>query len=127
VEEREGTELVIFFNAKLPLVEAWRRTQKDLPADIPVLADPDATVYDALGTERKSNYASLMRGSLGPLWKSAREGRFAHATRADMLRLGADVAVRPDGEIAKLHIAHSMDDRVPVRELVDALTATTPS
>jgi hypothetical protein len=113
--------LVVFFNAKLAIVDAWRRGDKDLPDDVPVLADPDAIVYDALGTERKGNYASLMRGSVGPLFKSMREGRFAHATRADMLRLGADVAVRADGEIAKLHLAKSMDDRLPIGELIAAV------
>lgn len=121
MEERNSVQLVVFFNARLPLVEAWRRGDKELPEDIPVLADPDAVLYEALGTERKSNYASLMRGSLGPMWKSMREGRFAHATRADMLRLGADVAVRADGEIAKLHLATSMDDRIPISELIAAL------
>jgi hypothetical protein len=39
-----------------------------------------------------------------------------------MLRLGADVAVRPDGEIAKLHLASSPDDRLAFAELVGALS-----
>ena len=114
--------MVVFFNADLRLVESWRGRDDEIPDELAVLADPRATVYDALGTERKGNYVSLMRGSIGPALKSAREGRIARATRADMLRLGADVAVRADGEIAKLHLAGSPDDRLPISELVAALT-----
>lgn len=114
--------MVIFFNAELPLVESWRGRDDEIPDDLPALADPEAIVYKALGTKRAGNYVSLMRGSIGPVLKSAREGRFARATSADMLRLGADVAVRADGEIAKLHLAGSPDDRLPISDLVAALT-----
>jgi hypothetical protein len=117
--------MVIFFNAPVRMVEAWRRGVDWLPDEIAVLADPDATLYEALGTQRKSGYVSLMRGQVGPALKSAREGKFARLTRADMLRLGADVAVRADGEIAKLHLATSPEDRIDVGELVAALTVPT--
>jgi hypothetical protein len=115
--------MVIFFNAPLRMVEAWRRGVDWLPDEIDVVADPDATLYDALGTQRKSGYLSLMRGQVGPALKSAREGKFAHLTRADMLRLGADVAIGADGEILKLHLATSPEDRIEMRELVAALAS----
>jgi hypothetical protein len=38
-----------------------------------------------------------------------------------MLRLGADVAVRADGEIAALHRARNPDDRLAISDLVAAL------
>jgi hypothetical protein len=113
---------VIFFNAELPLVESWRRGTDWLADDVPVLADPDATVYDALGCKRASSYMGLMRGQIGPVLRSAREGKLARPTSADMLRYGADVAVAADGEIAMLHLAGSPDDRVNVSELQAALT-----
>jgi hypothetical protein len=122
VEDTGSTRFVIFFNAELPMVEAWRRKTDWIWDDVSVLADPEATVYKALGTNRPRTYAGLMRGSVGALAKSAREGKFARITSADMLRLGADVAVRPDGSIAKLHLASSPDDRIAVSELQAALT-----
>ena len=123
MEERGSSRIVIFFNAPLRMVEAWRRGVDWLPDEIDVLADPDATLYDALGTQRKSGYLSLMRGQIGPVLKSAREGKFARPTSADMLRLGADVAVGADGEILKLHLATSPEDRLEIRELREALPA----
>ena len=117
-----GGELVIFFNASLELVESWRAEAAWIPDDIAVVADPAATLYDGLGTVRRSNYLSLARGSLGAALRSVGEGRLPRATSADMLRLGADVAVRADGEIARLHLADTPDDRVPLRELSDSLS-----
>jgi hypothetical protein len=117
-----GGELVVFYNAQLKLVESWRSKVTDwFPEEIAVLADPDATLYDAIGTRRKSGYMSLARGSIGPAISSALAGRLPRATSADMLRLGADAAVRPDGEIALLHLADTPGDRVAVPELAAAL------
>jgi len=126
VEDREsirrlGGELVVFFNASAELVASWR-SGAEIPDDLPVVADPAATLYDDLGTVRRGNYLSLARGSIGAVIRSAGEGRLPHATSADMLRLGADVAVRADGEIAQLHLASTPDDRVPVPALVDSLS-----
>ena len=111
----------MFYNATIDLVESWRADADGFPDDLTVLADPQATVYDGLGARRKGNYVSLAHGSIGPALKAARQGRIPKLTRADMLRLGADVAVRADGEIAALHLAGSPDDRVALTELVAKL------
>jgi hypothetical protein len=116
-----GAELVVFFNATLELVDSWRSKDEKIPEHLLVVADERATVYDALGTERKGNYVSLARGSLGPALTSALHGRLPRATGADMLRLGADVAVRADGEITQLHLASTPDDRVPLTQLLTSL------
>ncbi len=115
-----GGELVVFYNAPVELLEEWRGKGADLPGDLDVLADPKAELYKALGTTRLG-VGKLLAGSLGGGMRSAREGRFPRLTSTDMQRLGADVAVRPDGEIAKLHLATSPDDRIPMAELVAAL------
>jgi hypothetical protein len=127
VEDRElirrlGGELVIFFNASPELVESWRSEAAELPDEVPVIADPTARLYDALGTVRRSNYVSLARGSLGAVIRSASEGRLPRPTSADMLRLGADAAVYADGEIARLHLAGTPDDRVALPDLVASLS-----
>lgn len=106
--------LVVFFNAKLEVAR-----EAGLPADVTVLADPRRHVYDALGTKRISKLALLK--SLPAGLDAARRGRLPHLTRSDMQRLGADVAVRADGEIARLHVATSPADRLATAELIAAL------
>ena len=127
MEEREsiqrlGGDLVVFYNAGIGLIETWQRHADGLPDDLVVVADARATLYKDLGTRRKSGYLSLLRGSVGPALTSARQGILPKPTRADMLRLGADAAVGPDGEIVTLHLAETPDDRVPMTELVAALS-----
>ena len=102
---------MIFANARLDVAREY---------DHDVLADPRAEVYEALGTKRTSPVPLVARSLAGGL-RSLREGMLPRATRADMLRLGADVAVGPDGEIALLHVATSADDRLPPEELIAAL------
>lgn len=115
-----GGDLVVFYNAHPKLVAAWREQAEDIPADLEVLADPDASLYEGIGTRRTSP-GKLVASSIGGGLRALKERRLPKATSADMLRLGADVAVRPDGTIAKLHLASSPDDRVPLSALVAAL------
>ena len=102
------------------MVEDWRKGADFLPAGVLVAADPKAQLYKDLGTERQGPVTLVVRSLVGGL-KSAREGLFAKPTRADMLRLGADVAVDADGNIALLHRAAGADDRLPVHDLLGAL------
>lgn len=115
-----GGDIVLFYNAHPKLVAAWRRQAEDVPADLVVVADPDASLYEGLGTQR-TNAAALAVRSIGSGMRAIASGRMPKATSADMLRLGADVAVRPDGTIAKLHLASSPADRLPLAELVAPL------
>ena len=91
-----------------------------MPADYLVVADPDAEVFESLGTIRQ-NPVSLMTKAIGGGIKSAREGIFPKPTRADVLRLGADAAVDAHGNILLLHLADSADDRLPIADLIDAI------
>ena len=118
---RLGGDLVVFYNAGIDLVETWRDRADDIPRDLAVVADQRASVYNRLELRRSGSYLQLARGWFVPVLESAREGRLPHLTKADMLRLGGDAAVRPDGEIAMLHRARSPDDRMALRELVVAL------
>jgi hypothetical protein len=111
--------LVVFYNADLELVQEWADAHPDVAAGMRVVADRKGEVYRALGTKR-SDPVRLVGGSLVAGLKSARRGLLPKATRADMLRLGADAAVDADGEIVLLHIASSPDDRLPVEELLTA-------
>lgn len=85
-----------------------------------MLADRRAEVFEAIGTERASAVGLITR-SLGGAVRSLREGMLPHATKADMLRLGADAAVDAQGEVVLLHLAKSADDRLPPERLIAAL------
>jgi hypothetical protein len=113
---------VVVFNADLDMVEDWR-AGVDLPDDVRVVADPEAQLYRDLGTERQDPITLVLRSLKGAL-NSAREGIFAKPTRADMLRLGADVAVDADGDMVLLHRATGADDRLPTSDLLAALDGT---
>jgi hypothetical protein len=102
---------VIFSNAKLEIAREY---------EYEVLADPEAEVFKALGTKRQSPGPLVAKSMVGGL-KSLSQGMVPRATKADMLRLGADAAVDADGEIVLLHIATSADDRMATEELLAAL------
>ena len=87
--------------------------------ELDVLADPRAEVFKALGTQRQSPVKLVTTQAL-PALKSLREGMLPRATKADMLRLGADAAVDAEGEIVLLHVATSADDRLPPEQLAAA-------
>ena len=102
------------------MVEDWHDGADHLPSAVQVVADPKAQLYKDLGTERQDPISLVARSIKGGL-RSAREGLFAKPTRADMLRLGADVAVDADGRMALLHRAANADDRRAMGELLAAL------
>jgi hypothetical protein len=113
--QKLGADLVVFFNAKPDVIRG-----SEIPEALHVLADPRRKVYDPLGTTR----ISLLDLSLSSALAGARAlaaGELPKATRADMQRLGADAAVRADGEIALLHRATSPDDRLDPADLIAAL------
>lgn len=114
--QEAGADLVVFYNTKLEVVRAG-----DVPDALHVLADPRRTVYDPLGTTRMSKLG-LVTKQIVPAVKALAQGEIAKATRSDMQRLGADVAVDADGEIVFIHRATSPDDRVDPRTLIAALT-----
>ncbi|MEA2124238.1 MAG: hypothetical protein QOI80_1020 [Solirubrobacteraceae bacterium] len=113
--QADGADLVVFYNAKLDVLRG-----QNLPDALHVLADPRRQVYKPLGTTRMSA-VGLVTSQIGPGLKALAKGEVAKATRADMQRLGADVAVRADGEIALLHVATSPDDRADPADLIAAL------
>ena len=89
--------------------------------ELDVLADPGASVFKALGTERASPVGLVTKGLTGAV-RSLREGMVPRATKADMLRLGADAAVDASGEIVLLHLAADADDRLAPERLVAAVS-----
>ena len=112
--------LVVFYNADISVAQEWADAHPDVAGSVrAVVADRRGEVYRALGTKR-TDPVRLIGGSVVAGLKSARQGILPRATKADMLRLGADVVVGADGEIVFVHLADTPDDRVPVEQLLTA-------
>ena len=87
-----------------------------------VIADPERTLYEALGARRPKPLWVLRprvaRAGLRALLAGERVG----VTRGDdTLQLGADVVVDENGQIAFLHLATDAADRTPPGGLVAVL------
>lgn len=116
-----GAELVVFFNAEIDLVSRWFE-HADLPRDLIVAADPDASLYEQLGAPHVS-FLRLLKGTPRAALRAHRAGFRIRLTRADMQRLGADVVVDGKGEIARLHRADNPDDRLAPEAVLRELAA----
>ncbi|MGH9184902.1 MAG: AhpC/TSA family protein [Acidimicrobiales bacterium] len=114
-----GGDLVVFFAAAPGIVEQWF-AQSGYDPDLTVIADPDASLYEALGAKRASAFA-LARAGVRSTVTAWRAGYRPKYVGADVFRLGADVVVDADGEMTFLHPARDPADRIPPDELVEEL------
>lgn len=114
-----GGDLVVLHPSR-PDTRTLRARRAELPADLRIACDPDAILYDALGTIR-GELVDQLRHQLGSLWRARADVRKWRLTRSDMLRMGADVAVGPDGTIALKHICTGPEDRADPRAVLAAL------
>lgn len=114
-----GGDIVVFFNAKADYVRMWFE-KSDLPRDLKVVMDPDAALYEEIGTIR-GNLAGQMKDGVAQIWRARSDIRKWRLSSNDMLRMGADLAVAPDGEIVFRHICQDPEDRADPRAVVAAL------
>jgi len=84
-----------------------------------VIADPEHTLYVALGARRPAPLWLLRPRVVAAGLRAlvARE-RIGWEPADDKLQLGADVVVDRDGQIAFLHLAADASDRSPPEELI---------
>jgi hypothetical protein len=115
-----GGDIAVFFQADPAYVDMWF-PRSTLPPDLPVASDPDAGLYRDLGTMRAS-WRTLLLGSPRPMIEAWRNGYRPTASGQDYQRMGADVAVTADGEVALLHVCKDATDRVPTADLVAAIS-----
>jgi hypothetical protein len=113
-----GGELVIVLPIDATRATLWREMEG--LEDVTTLADPEHSLYRALGAGRPRL----------PLWMfrprevlaglvALREGRRPRFAKGDDgLQLGVDAIVAADGEVVVLHRARSASDRLAPAELV---------
>ena len=87
-----------------------------------VIADPERTLYKALGARRPKPLWVLRPRVAAVGVRAILAGERPGVTKGDdTLQLGADVVVDRDGRIAFLHLASDAADRTPPEELVAVL------
>lgn len=120
--EAAGATLVVVTPQSSDRAAAWRN-ELGLGRAL-VVADPDLTLYRALGARHPSPLWVLRPrvalAGLKALWR--REG-VGYTRGDDTLQLGADVVVDGDGRIALLQLAKDAADRVSPAQLLAAVRA----
>ena len=92
-----------------------------------VIADPERTLYTALGARRPKPLWVLRPRVAAAGLRAVLSGERVSVTRGDdTLQLGADVVVDKAGQIAFLHLAYDAADRTPPDELVAVLRELDP-
>jgi peroxiredoxin len=117
-----GGDLLVFFPARLEHVRTWH-SGSGLPSDLQVVVDPETELYDALGT-RHGNLLHHAGRSVREMWQARGHLPRWRLTGADMTRMGADLAIAPDGSLAVHHVCETPGDRADPLGIVEALRQT---
>ena len=128
--EAAGARLVVVTPQSAARAAAWR-DELSLSSAL-VIADPERTLYRALGARRPKPLWVLRPRVARAGVRALLAGERVGVTRGDdTLQLGADVVVDKDGQIAFLHLAADAADRAPPEELIAVLrrldSAATPT
>ncbi|MCW2961517.1 MAG: uncharacterized protein JWM90_1904 [Thermoleophilia bacterium] len=91
----------------------------DLPPEFVVVADPDQALYDAFHTRRlrRARDLRLKLSSVPTLLRHLVTGGRLVREGQDLLQLGGDAIVDPDGTVRWVHLSDQPDDRPSIEEL----------
>jgi len=118
--EAAGARLVVVTPQTAARAAAWR--DELALGNALVIADPERTLYQALGARRPTPLWVLRPRVASAGLRALLAGERISVTRGDdTLQLGADVVLDRDGQIAFLHRASDAADRTPPEELIAAL------
>ncbi|MFN0156087.1 MAG: AhpC/TSA family protein [Gaiella sp.] len=115
--EAAGARLVVVTPQSAGRAAAWR--DELALGDALVIADPERTLYHALGARRPKPLWVLRPRVARAGLRALLAGESVSVTRGDdTLQLGADVVLDRDGQIAFLHLAADAADRTPPQDLI---------
>jgi len=118
--EAAGARLVVVTPQSAARAATWR-DELSLGSAL-VIADPERTLYRALGARRPKPLWVLRPGVASAGLRALLAGERVSVTRGDdTLQLGADVVLDENGRIAFLHLAADAADRTPPEELIAVL------
>jgi len=115
--EAAGARLVVVTPQSAARAAPWR--DELFLGNTLVIADPERTLYKALGARRPKPLWVLRPRVASAGLRALLAGERVGVTRGDdTLQLGADVVVDENGQIVFLHLAADAADRTPPDELV---------
>ena len=118
-----GARLVVVTPQDAARAASWR-DELSLVGAL-VIADPEHTLYAALGARRPAPFWLLRpRVATAGLRALIARERIGWTPGDDKLQLGADVVVDRDGQVAFLHLAADASDRSPPEKLIARLRAS---
>jgi len=118
--ETAGARLVVVTPQSADRAATWR--EEVSLGEALVIADPERTLYKALGARRPKPLWVLRPRVAAVGMRAVLAGDRPGVTKGDdTLQLGADVVVDRDGQIAFLHLASDAADRTPPDELIAVL------
>jgi hypothetical protein len=91
-----------------------------LAITFPVLADPDRSLYQAIGAGRGSLRRVWSPGTIAMYAQLVRRGRRLRAPRDDIRQLGADLLIDGTGRLRRIWLPDGPDRRPSIDELVSA-------
>jgi peroxiredoxin len=122
--QRMGLDVVAVFESPVASIHAHVGKQ-DPP--FPVIADPDAVLYDLYGVEESADKVqrTIARPETAGIIRLAAEAgfRLAHEEGANMNRMPADFLIGPDGLVRLAHYAEFVTDHLPFAEIKACLDA----
>jgi hypothetical protein len=110
--------VVVTFTDDVGRLAAYR---VHLDIDFPILADPDRSLYRAVGAGRGSLRRVWSPGTIALYARLLRRGRRLRAPKDDTRQLGADLLVDADGRLRRVWLPASPDLRPDIAELVAAV------
>lgn len=112
--------VVVTFSDDVDRLVAYR---DHLGIEFPLLADPDRTLYDAIGAERGPLRRVWSPGTIAMYARLLRRGRRLRPPREDTRQLGADLLIDADGRLCRAWVPDGPDLRPSVDDLVGAARA----
>lgn len=110
--------IVVTFTDDVGRLDAYR---EHLGIDFPILADPDRSLYRAVGAGRGSLRRVWSPGTIAMYAKLLRHGRRLRPPSEDTRQLGADLLIGADGRLRRLWLPEGPDLRPAITELVAAV------
>jgi hypothetical protein len=109
--------IVVTFADDVNRLAAYRA---HLAIDFPILADPDRSLYQAVGAGRGSFRRVWSPGTIAMYARLVRRGRRLRPPRDDTRQLGADLLIDGTGRLRRVWLPESPDLRPSIDEVVSA-------
>ncbi len=116
--------IVITFADDVSRLNAYRA---HLGIDFPLLANPDRSLYDAVGAGRGSLRQVWSPGTIAMYARLLRRGRRLRPPHEDTRQLGADLLIDETGHLRNTWLPQGPDLRPTISELTDAVDRIRPS